>query len=243
MTKFVSAVAAPLLLLGLAVGSGEAQAAGVDNLYQVATITTGKGEANRAVAFGRLLAAVLVKVSGDQRLATDPSVSQLANDAASFVDTFTYHDRMAGIPVHDEQGTYDRPYDLTADFNAGKIDALLRSLGREPWPLPRPRLVLFVGVRNGAIRSSAPSRDGDRDPGMRDALAAAAEQAGLHAAFASQAALAKTGARFETLPRRPVRPRRRSQSRRRRRCRCRHPRLQRGGGELGRRNGECNGTA
>ena len=35
---------------------------------------------------------------------------------------------------------------------------------------------------------------------MRDALAAAAEQAGVHAAFASQAALAKTGARFETLP-------------------------------------------
>ena len=46
----------------------------------------------------------------------------------------------------------------------------------------------------------SPSSDGERDPGMRGALAAAAEQAGLHAAFASQAALAKTGARFATLP-------------------------------------------
>src|SRR5258708_5494550 len=70
-------------------------------------------------------------------------------NAADLVASFRYHDRMSGIPVHDEQGTRDRPYDLTVSFDAAKIDAALRSLGLEPWKEPRQRLALFIGVQNG----------------------------------------------------------------------------------------------
>jgi uncharacterized protein len=32
----------------------------------------------------------------------------MAGQAGTFVADFDYHDRMGGIPVHDEQGTRDR---------------------------------------------------------------------------------------------------------------------------------------
>ena len=59
-----------------------------------------------------------------------------------------YHDRYEGIPVHDEQGTHDRPHDLTVDFDHAKIDAALVAMGSRPWLSPRPRLLVVLGVRN-----------------------------------------------------------------------------------------------
>ena len=32
------------------------------------------------------------------------------------VEAFRYRDRMEGIPIHDEQGSHDRPHDLTTIF-------------------------------------------------------------------------------------------------------------------------------
>jgi uncharacterized protein len=126
-------VASLLLVVLLACGTS---AAGADELYEARTIVTGQGEENRAGGFATALEAVLVKVSGDPRLLGDPRVEAMAGEAGSFVEAFRYRDRMAGIPVHDEQGTRDRPYDLFVSFRPGDIDALLRSLGREKWPTP-----------------------------------------------------------------------------------------------------------
>ncbi len=33
----------------------------------------------------------------------------MLSQAASFVQSFSYQDRLPGKPIHDEQGTYDRP--------------------------------------------------------------------------------------------------------------------------------------
>ena len=45
--------------------------------------------------------------------------------AGDYVASFTYRDRLEGIPIHDEQGTYDRPHDLTVNVDPAKIDAAL----------------------------------------------------------------------------------------------------------------------
>jgi hypothetical protein len=159
-----SRASALILLLAATVllGYGNAFAAGVDELYQAQTIVTGQGEQSRRAGFPVCLEQVLVKVSGDPRLSGDPSVAALAEEAATLVTDFAFRDRMAGIPVHDEQGTRDRPYDLTVRFDPAKIDAALRALGREPWEGPRPRLAVFVGVEIGGTTYLLASDGGAR---------------------------------------------------------------------------------
>ena len=185
---------APILALFLGLGAGAAAAAD-PALYRCTAIVTGQGEETRAAGFARCLREVLAKVSGDARLAGDPAVAALPGN---LVAGFTYRDRMEGIPVHDEQGSRDRPYDLTVDFDAAAIDAALRGLGRTPWTAPRPTLAVVVGVIIGE-EAFVLAGDGDRGRDMREALAAAAETSGLSVALPEGAALADAGLDASTL--------------------------------------------
>ncbi len=190
---------AALLAALVTPGSGKVSAATVENLYQAQAIVTGQTEKNRPAGFAQCLTDVLVKVSGDPRLLGDPRVAAMAGQAATFVSGFRYRDRMEGIPVHDEQGTRDRPYDLTCDFHPDKIDAALRELGRAPWSASRPRLVVFLAVRNGPS-AYVLSDDGRRGPGQRDSFLAASKKMGVPVALPTEAALAAAGVTFENLP-------------------------------------------
>jgi uncharacterized protein len=187
--------------LGAMLASGAGAAGTVDDLYRAQTIVTGQGEEDRPRGFAECLEQVLVKVSGDQRLLGDPRVAALTVQAATFVAAFGYRDRMAGIPVHDEQGSRDRPYDLAVSFDPAKIDAALRSLGREPWSAAsRPRLVVFLGVRIDPT-SYVLASDGDRGRDQRDALAAAAERFGMPMALPDRTALADAGLGYREIVR------------------------------------------
>ena len=57
---------------------------------------------------------------------------------------------MADIPLHDEQGTYDRPHKLTVTFDPLKIDALLAEFGDKPWRGERPVVVPVLLVHGTA---------------------------------------------------------------------------------------------
>ena len=111
---------------------------------------------------------------------------------------FAFRDRLAGIPVHDEQGTRDRPYDLTVRFDPAKIDAALQKLGREPWRASRPRVAVFVGVKLGGTTYLLAS-DGTRGRDQREALAEAAVRYGLPTTLPDRAALAAAGLSYSRL--------------------------------------------
>jgi hypothetical protein len=176
---------------------GAAAATLVDHLYQARAIVTGQREDTRSVGLAKALGDVLAKVSGDPRLIGDPRVAAMAAD--TFVDSFRYHDRMEGIPVHDEQGTRDRPYDLIVDFDPARIDAALRSLGHTPWTATRPQLVVFLRVTTGTGPYMLAS-DGTRGRDQRESLEAAAERFGVPLLLPSGAALGAGGLTIETLP-------------------------------------------
>jgi hypothetical protein len=184
-------------LLVVVTRAGAAAAAEIENLYQAQTIVTGSDERNRGSGMAACLAEVLVKASGDPRLLADPAVAALADDAPRFVESFRYHDRMAGIPYHDEQGSRDRPFDLIVDFAPARIDDLLRSLGREPWPALRPRVVVFLAMRHGTRRILV-TADGPRDL-ERESLAAAASRRGVPVTLPNQAVLAAAGLSFDSM--------------------------------------------
>ena len=160
------------------IGTNSHAAEIVPNLYVGKTITTGVIEEHRPAALARCFIDVLIKVSGDPRLSDDRDAAKLAEDAASYVKGLRYRDRLEGKPIHDEQGTRDRPHDLTVEFESELIDAALRSLGRQPWTVERPALALVVYVRFGEV-SYILTSDEPRGVNQREALDAASQKIGL----------------------------------------------------------------
>jgi hypothetical protein len=175
-----------------------ALAGATDDLYRAQAIVTGQGEVERARGFALCLDDVLVKLSGDPRLVGDPRLQPLEATAGQFVAAFAYHDRMSGIPVHDEQGTRERPFDLSVTFDQAKTDAALRALGLEPWIAPRPRLVVVLGIRD-ATTAYVLAEDGERGLGQRQSLLAASLKRGMPIALPDTAALAAAGVSFDGL--------------------------------------------
>lgn len=184
------------LLLSLLGTVPPAAAQEAESLYRAVAIVTGTGEANRRLGLAMCLEEVLVKVSGDARLVGDRRVSALARRADTLVGTFSYRDRFAHRPINDEQGTRDRPHDLTVDFDPAKIDAELAALGLRPWTAARPRLVAFVAVNNGAAAYML-AAGGERGGDQRAALAAAARQVAVPVTLPSEPALAAAGATYQ----------------------------------------------
>jgi hypothetical protein len=185
--KFVAffAMAATLVVLPC----GPMRAAQPDDLYEAHATVTGQGVMNRMLGVAACLTEVLVKVSGDPRLADNPWVAAMGPTAGAWVRDFHYRDLMAGKPVRDEQGTRDRPYDLTVRFDPAKIDDALRSLDSAPWTGARPRLVVFVSVSNGS-QAWLLAADGARGQAEREALAAAGARRGLSVVLPDEASLA-----------------------------------------------------
>jgi hypothetical protein len=176
-------------------------AAGAD-LYRAQAIVTGQGEANRIIGFASCLEDVLIKVSGAQKLAGDRRLAPYKSNAKSFVRAFSYHDQMSGKPHRDEQGTRDRPYDLTVDFEEGKINDILKALVLKPWLAHRPRLAVFVEMKQGP-KNYIVTTDGAQSDLQRDALLAAADRRAMDVVLPSAAALVKSnlnGAELKTVP-------------------------------------------
>jgi uncharacterized protein len=171
---------------------GGAIAAAADDLYRAQTIVTGQGEANRIIGFASCLEDVLLKVSGAVRLAGDRRLVAYKSNAKSFVRAFSYHDQMSGTPTRDEQGTRDRPYDLTVDFEEKKIDDILKAFDLKPWRSHRPVLAAFVEMQLGP-KDYMITSDGDQSALQRESLLAAAARRGMNVVLPSAAALAKAG--------------------------------------------------
>ncbi len=133
------------LVLGAGTPSALAQAS--FGPYQATAIVTGTDMRSRPAGFAQCMLEVLVKVTGDPGLADDPRAGELASRAAAYVTSFSYFDPLAKRRPHDDQGTYDRSYDLTVRFDPGRIDLALTLLGASPWNGKRPAIFPVLAVR------------------------------------------------------------------------------------------------
>lgn len=172
-------------------------------LYQARTIVTGQRPETRNPGLERCLRDVLVRVSGDPRLADHPKLADLVKRAAEPVKTVGYRDLYAGKKLKDEQGTRDRPYEMTVEYDLPKIDAMLAGLGSRPWLGDRPRLVIFLAVHHIGTQYVL---DSTIDVGelQRQSFQDAAYRYGLEVIIPGKAVLEKAGLTLDTLPERPL---------------------------------------
>jgi hypothetical protein len=185
-------------LASLTLACGVASAFDPAELYQAKVLVTGQRDETRLPALQRGLEDVLIKVSGDPDIIHDADDFEPLSRAGTYVDSFRYRDLMAGIPVHDEQGTRDRPYELTVHFDPAKIDGIVRSRGRTPWTGERPRVAAFVAVDFEEVEYVL-AADGNRGRDQRESLLAAAWTFGIPAVIPTQQLLAASGVTFENL--------------------------------------------
>src|SRR5260221_903811 len=162
------------------------------DLYQATAIVTGTDMRSRPTGFAQALREVLVKVSGEPRLYNDPRTSELAAHADLLVTSFDYADQLAGIPIHDDQGTYDRPHDLPVRFDPKRIDAALAELGEQPWRGKRPVVVPVLTVR-GFAATYLLSAEQPAAAEQRGSLANAAGEYGVKLRIPTGAELAVWG--------------------------------------------------
>ncbi|WP_406873454.1 DUF2066 domain-containing protein [Aminobacter sp. P9b] len=164
------------------------------DLYATQTITSGTAPERRDIGFAQCLRDVVVRVTGNSRLLNEPRVAEQARHAGDLIASHTFRDRMGGIPIHDEQGSYDRPHDLTCVFDQSKLDAFLATLGGKPWR-DRPLVVAVVAIRDmkGAGTMLADDSPDPRDRDMRAALMNAGERAALPFALPTRGELVQAG--------------------------------------------------
>ena len=86
-------------------------------------------------------------MTGDPRLAADPRAADLARRADALVTSFDYFDPIAARRPHDDQGSYDRSYDLTGPVRSARVDAAVRGLGYRVWVGQRPAVVPLLAFR------------------------------------------------------------------------------------------------
>ena len=189
-----------LLMAGgaLALGGRTALAAGSNVLYQGRTIVTGQRPETRIPGMKLCLAQALVRVSGDPRLAGHPRIATDQQTPEAAVKHYAYRDLYAFRPIKDEQGTRDRPYEMTVDYDPAKIDAMLAGMGSKPWLAERPRLVMFIAVKHIASTFILTSMV-DAGDLMRESFADASWRYAMEVVIPSDTVLSKAGITFDNL--------------------------------------------
>lgn len=177
-----------LLLLAVA----PARAAEVAGLYRAETLVTGTEEPERTRGMRIGLAEVLGKLSGRAELPQSASLARALQSPHGFVSAFEYEDRMKDIPIHDEQGTRERPHFLRMTFDRAKTDALLAQMGLKAWSSDRPRLTVLLMVRD-ARRDYVLTTDGENGYGQRVVMQSASRHAGVPILLPSEAAIHDAG--------------------------------------------------
>ncbi|HLI11533.1 MAG TPA: DUF2066 domain-containing protein [Alphaproteobacteria bacterium] len=188
----MAASAGPARAIGMA-PAPVAAAAGMGTYYQATTIVTGRDMRMRPIGFARCLRAVLVKLTGEPRLERDPRVDAFAKHADAFVDSFDYVDQMAGVPIHDDQGTSDRSYNLIVHFVPEQINRILAKLDMKVWRGARPVIVPVLAITGFDGKRYLLTYETPAGADQREAFAGEAADYGLAVRFPSAADLAAWG--------------------------------------------------
>ncbi len=166
------------VLAGCLVAHGAAAAVVVEDLYRAQTIVTGTEEPERSRGLRNCLVEVVAKLTGDAALARGERIQPLLTQVHRYVQTFEYEDRMKGIPLHDEQGTRQRPHYLRVRFKAQPLKAALHERGIALWPARRPLVAVWLGVRT-AVGDYVVYAQGSDGYGQREVLLESAGRQGV----------------------------------------------------------------
>jgi hypothetical protein len=157
----------------------------VRDLYRAETVITGTEEPERSRGLREAFADLVVKLTGNASLKNDVRLVSLLQRAGDFVQEIEFEDRMRGIPVHDEQGTRERPHYLRVRFRPETVERALADHGIKVWPADRPLVAVWFKV-DTASDEYLLEPDGAKGYGQREVFHETARRLGLPIALAPQ---------------------------------------------------------
>jgi len=161
-------------------------------LYRSQLVVTGDREETRVPAIPKGFELAAQKLTGNPDVAKDPGFADISAKAGSMIWSYTYHDRKFGVPIHDEQGTRDRPFILTFQFEKTRMDAAMAKLGEKPWLGARPTLAVVLEVTD-MTRTYMLAADSQHGEDQRASFADASVRFGLPVLFVTEADLQAAG--------------------------------------------------
>jgi len=124
-----------LLAFGQAV-----QAVRLDNLFQADAPATGRDPEARRAALSQALATVLVRITGDESVATSEAVQPLLRDPGQFVVQYRF------IETPATEAGEQPELRLWAQFDEVALARALRKLGLPYWGRDRPDVLVWLAV-------------------------------------------------------------------------------------------------
>jgi len=131
----------------------EGDRAAASGPYEAEVAVRSQGDSERNAGFGRALAVVLAKVTGDRGAAQRPGVRDELGNAKDYVSGYDYR-QDEGVSA---TGAPSFQTTLVARFKQDDVDQLIQMLGLPSWPLPRPKPVLWLAIDDGRSKSSVRS--------------------------------------------------------------------------------------
>ncbi len=123
----------------------EGERAAASGIYEAEVAVNGQTEAERNAAFGRGLAQVLAKLSGDRSASGRPGVGQELRRAKEYVTGFDYRQDQ-GVS---SSGAASFKTMLVVRYDRAKVEGMIGMLGLPIWPQPRPKPVLWLAIDDG----------------------------------------------------------------------------------------------
>lgn len=124
----------------------EGDRASASGPYETEVAVRNQGDGERNGAFGRALAVVLAKVTGDRGAAQRPGVRDELGKARSYVAGYDYR-QDEGVSA---TGAPSFQTTLVVRFERDEVDQLIQMLGLPTWPMPRPKPVLWLAINDGS---------------------------------------------------------------------------------------------
>ncbi|WP_206203242.1 DUF2066 domain-containing protein [Thermomonas sp. HDW16] len=124
----------------------EGDRAAASGPYEAEVAVRNQADSERNAAFGRALAVVLGKVTGDRGAAQRPGVRDELGKAKDYVAGYDYR-QDEGVS---SSGAPSFQTTLVTRFKRDDVDQLIQMLGLPNWPQPRPKPVLWLAINDGS---------------------------------------------------------------------------------------------
>lgn len=144
-------------------------AAEIEDLYEAEVPVSGQAETERLRALGEAFRSVLIKVTGQREIASNPDIAAALARPMNYVQQYLYTPLPAG-----EGSPYTEA--MHVRFDARAVETLVKRAGVPVWGRERPATLLWVAVDEGERRYILSTDDAGE---LRDMLTAEARRRGL----------------------------------------------------------------
>lgn len=126
----------------------------VKDLYQASVVTKSRSNVDKAIALKEALAAVMVKVGGNESVLNNELIKKSLKNYQLYLNQFRYQlDPIRQVKQTNEEQAHPQQLSLLASFNEDKVNQLFQQANLAIWGRLRPQILLWLVNEDGLVRT------------------------------------------------------------------------------------------